>query len=169
MSSRVGIALGSNLGNRLANICEARDRLLEIAVPESRFLQAPVYESQPVDCADDAPNFLNTVIEICYAKEPYDLLAMTQKIELDLGRETTDERNAPRVIDVDILYFGREQINEERLTLPHPRLLDRRFVLQPLHEICSDLVLLNDGIKVVEHYLNLKTDEAPLVEVVTHW
>ncbi|MFC5051252.1 2-amino-4-hydroxy-6-hydroxymethyldihydropteridine diphosphokinase [Rubritalea spongiae] len=169
MALRVGLALGSNLGNRLNNIKVARNMLRGIVDPESLYLQAPIYQSQPVDCASDDPDFYNTVIEIDYIGEPYDLLRMTQGVEFHMGREAVHAYNAPRVIDVDILYFGSGVIKEEILTIPHPRILERRFVLQPLNDIRPHLILPGDTVTISEHYEHLDSDEPPLTLVQSVW
>lgn len=166
--TRVGIALGSNLGNRLRHLQEARDLLKNVAVPGS-LIQAPVFQTEPVDCPDDSPDFYNTVVEIGYTGSPHDLLDATQAIEFRLGRTAVPERNAPRVIDVDILYFGEERIEGEILDLPHPRLTSRRFVLQPLAEIRPELVLPGDQVSIAEHLRHLDSNEPPLVTVQAVW
>jgi 2-amino-4-hydroxy-6-hydroxymethyldihydropteridine diphosphokinase len=166
--SRVGIALGSNVGNRLKHLQDARDMLGRIAVPGS-LLQAPVYQTEPVECPPGSPDFYNTVVEIAYAGTPHDLLDATQGIEFHLGRTAEPERNAPRVIDLDILYFGDERIYGEILDLPHPRLTSRRFVLQPLAEIRPDLILPGDQVSIAEHLRHLDSSEPPLVTVQATW
>lgn len=169
MGNRVGIALGSNLGNRLMHLREARDMLRELVEPDSLYLQAPVYQSEPVDCSDESPDFFNTVIEIDYVGEPYELLLKTQGIEFHLGRESVHEVNAPRIIDVDILYFGDVSMKEDILSIPHPRLIYRRFVLQPLNDIRTNLILPGDEVTISEHLRHLETDEPPLTLVQTTW
>ncbi len=164
----MGIALGSNLGNRLKHLQEARDLLKRVAVPDS-LLQASVYQTEPVDCPDDSPDFYNTVVEIGYTGTAHELLDATQAIEFRLGRTAVPERNAPRVIDVDILYFGEERIDGEILDLPHPRLTSRRFVLQPLAEIRPDLILPGDQVSIAEHLRHLDSNEPPLVTVQATW
>ncbi len=164
----MGIALGSNLDNRLKHLQDARDLLRKLAEPES-FLQAPVYQTEPVACPPDSPDFYNTVIEFEYAGTAYDLLDATQAIEFRLGRVAVSERNAPRVIDVDILYFGDERIEGDILDLPHPRLTSRRFVLQPLADIRPDLVLPGDAATIAEHLRHLDSAEPPLVMVQAVW
>lgn len=167
-SVSAGIALGSNLGNRLRHLQDARDLLLRIAEPGS-LLQAPVYQTEPVACPPDSPDFYNTVVEIRYAGSAHDLLDATQAIEFRLGRVASPERNAPRVIDVDILYFGDERIDGELLDLPHPRLTSRRFVLQPLADIRPDLVLPGDQVSIAEHLRHLDSQEPPLANVQAVW
>ncbi len=169
MGTRVGIALGTNLGNRLSNLRKARDLLRGLVDPESHYLQAPIYQSEPVACASDSPDFYNTVIEIDYIGEPYELLGKTQGVEFHLGREATYERNAPRVIDVDILYFGNVVLNEDILSIPHPRLTERLFVLHPLSDIRPNLILPGDEVTVAEHLEHLDSDELELSLVQSLW
>jgi len=133
---RVAIALGSNLDNREANIAAAISGLREISTPGEPFLTASLYDTTPQNCPPDSPRFLNTVIEISYAGEdPLELLDLTQALEGKLGRAPNPVRNAPRVIDIDILLFGETTFDNPRLTLPHPRIRERPFVLLPLQEI----------------------------------
>ena len=138
---RAGIALGSNLGDRLANLQAARDCLREIATPGEPFLQAANYQTEPLHCPPGSPPFYNSVVEIAFDGDAFELLELTQAIEKKLGRAAAPERNAPRIIDVDLLYFGDEIIDTEALVLPHPRIGERRFVLQPLAGIRPELVL----------------------------
>jgi len=168
-STRAAIALGSNLGPRLLNLQLARDLLKNIAVPGTEFLQAPIYQTSPVDCPVDSPDFYNTVVEFEFRGTPFDLLDHTQAIEFKLGRTPAPERNAPRVIDVDILYVGDEQLDAGLLVLPHPRLTARRFVLQPLADIRPDLILPADHVSIGEHLKHLDSEESPLVIVQANW
>ncbi len=147
---RVGIALGSNLGNRQANVQAARDRLREIAVPGEPFLTASNYETEPLNCPPGSPQFCNSVLEMSFDGRPFELLELTQAIEKQLGRITAPERNTPRVIDIDLLYFGDEMIDTEDLVLPHPRIGERIFVLEPLAEIRPDLILPGHPLSIRE-------------------
>lgn len=167
--ARVGIALGSNLGDRLANLQAARDRLARLGRSASRLLQAPVYQTAPVHCPPDSPDFFNTVVEIEFDGTPAELLVQTQQIETDLGRTEGGPRNAPRVIDVDVLYFGDQSLALEGLILPHPRLTRRRFVLQPLADIRPELQLPDDPVRIEEHLRNLTSDEPALAWVRAVW
>ncbi len=162
---RVGIALGSNLGDRLANLLAAREALREIATPGATFLQAPTYQTEPLHCPPDSPYFYNSVVEIDFEGSPFDLLELTQSIEMKLGRIAQHQRNAPRIIDVDLLYFGDQTIDTEALVLPHPRIAERQFVLQPLADICSGLVLPKSTHRISELLQNLSSHEPPLVQV----
>ncbi len=138
---RVGIALGSNLGDRAALLDAARTALREISTPGQPFLTASDYLTEPLLCPPGSPPFLNSVVEIHYQGDPFQLLEITQALEKSLGRTTAAERNAPRVIDVDLLYFGDTFTDTESLILPHPRIAERRFVLEPLAEIRPHLIL----------------------------
>ena len=138
---RVGIALGSNLGDRTANLEAARTCLREIATPGEPFLRASDHQTEPLHCPPGSPLFCNSVVEIAFDGNPFELLELTQAIEKQLGRLTKPERNAPRIIDVDLLYFGDEIVDTEELALPHPRIGERLFVLEPLAEIRPELIL----------------------------
>lgn len=162
---RAGIALGSNLGDRLANLEAARACLREIATPGEPFLQASNYQTEPLHCPPGSPPFYNSVVEIAFAGDAFELWDLTQAIEKRLGRAASRERNAPRVIDVDLLYFGDEISDTEVLVLPHPRLAERRFVLQPLAEIRPDLVLTGQPGSIAKLLANLQSPEPPLIRV----
>ncbi|RYD62882.1 MAG: 2-amino-4-hydroxy-6-hydroxymethyldihydropteridine diphosphokinase [Verrucomicrobiaceae bacterium] len=160
---RVGIALGSNLGDRLSNIRAAIRELRQISAPAEPLLKASVWQTEPKLCPPDSPMFLNTVVEIGHEGEPFSLLEITKAIEKRLGREAAAERNAPRVIDVDLLYFGDRIIDTEELALPHPRIIERRFVLQPLAEIRPHLILPGQHADIATLLAGLESEEAPLV------
>jgi 2-amino-4-hydroxy-6-hydroxymethyldihydropteridine diphosphokinase len=162
---RVGIALGTNLGDRLSHLRKALESLREIAVPGEPFLCAPIYQTEPRLCPTGSPDFFNTVVEISHEGSAFELLDLTQSIEKSLGRLPPVERNAPRVIDVDLLYFGDEIIDSETLVLPHPRIGERRFVLQPLASIRPELILPGEIQTVAKMLELLTTDEPPLVRV----
>lgn len=167
--ARVGIALGSNLGDRLANLRAARTLLVRLAPPGAAFLQAPIYQTAPVHCPPDSPDFYNTVVEIEFDGTPAELLTHTRQIEAALGRVGTAVRNAPRVIDVDLLYVGAEVVASEALELPHPRLALRRFVLQPLADIRPELQLPGEATSIAEHLRQLADDEPALALVRADW
>ena len=160
---RAGIALGSNLGDRMANLDMATHMLREIAIKNETFLKAPVYQTEPLHCPPDSPDFLNTVVEFGFDGTAAELLEKTRAIEISMGRSSNPQRNAPRVIDVDILYLGNEQCDSSDLILPHPRLHERRFVLQPLADIRPELVLEDQAKCIAQILKELKSNEAPLV------
>lgn len=172
MASRVGIALGSNLGNRITHLQVARDMIRGLSPNGAHFLQAPIYQSYPVDCPPNSPDFFNTVVEFDYIGNPYKLLNLTQGIEYHLGRGLSQTNNAPRIIDVDILYFGNEIVRGDILTIPHESLTKRRFVLQPLADIAGELVLPGDDVTIEDHLNELNAEghsEPPLHLVQSTW
>ena len=138
---RTGVALGSNIGDRLETLRLARKAIFDLAHLRPPVLSSAVYETQPVGCEPEAEKFLNAVVEFDYEGEPTRLLEQLIKIEETLGRKRDHRRNLSRTIDLDLLYYGDQQISDERLQLPHPRLHLREFVLRPLADIRPDLIL----------------------------
>jgi 2-amino-4-hydroxy-6-hydroxymethyldihydropteridine diphosphokinase len=141
---RAGIALGSNLGDRLAHLQSARGRLLLLHNGSGPFLCSKIYESSPVDCPDGSPPFLNAAIEISTSTPPLDLLSQLQLIEFEAGRPSQHEFHGPRTLDLDLLYYGDINLSHPSLTLPHPRLAERIFVLKPLADICPDRIISSE-------------------------
>jgi 2-amino-4-hydroxy-6-hydroxymethyldihydropteridine diphosphokinase len=130
----VYIALGSNIGDRAENLRHARE---QIAVPDLRVLRASsIYETAPRDVKDQ-PWFLNQVIECETDLFPRQLLARLQKIEKSMGRKRRIAKG-PREIDLDILFFGDAVVKAPELEIPHPRIAERRFVLEPLAELAPE-------------------------------
>ena len=138
---RAGVALGSNLGERVANLRNARKDIAALngVLPPVR--SSAIYETDPVGCEKGAGKFLNAVIEFGYAGEPDALLRALAAIEKILGRPRAHARNVSRTIDLDLLYFGELVIETGDLQLPHPRIVEREFVLRPLADVRPDLVL----------------------------
>jgi 2-amino-4-hydroxy-6-hydroxymethyldihydropteridine diphosphokinase len=147
---RTGVALGSNLGDRLGNLVAARHAIAALTDVRQPMLASAVYETDPVGCEPGAPGFLNAVIEFDYYGEPMQLFEELRRIESQLGRPAEHERNVSRSIDIDLLYFGDVTLVTEELTLPHPRIFGRQFVLRPLADIQPDLVLPGQTKSVVE-------------------
>ncbi|MDF1859997.1 MAG: 2-amino-4-hydroxy-6-hydroxymethyldihydropteridine diphosphokinase [Verrucomicrobiales bacterium] len=135
--ARVGISLGSNLGDRLANLRKAV-QLLAPFRSSDHLMVSSLYETEPVDCAEGDPGFYNAVVEIDTLLEPMELLKETQQIELALGRLEVRSANSPRPVDLDLLYYDQLELAMDVLILPHPRMLERAFVLVPLSEIRSE-------------------------------
>ncbi len=162
---RAGIALGSNLGDRLHNLRAALDGLRQIAAHGEPILTAPIYQTEPRLCPPGSPDFLNTVVEIGFEGTPLELLKITRGIEQQLGRTRGEERNTPRTIDIDLLYLGDNIFDDEALTLPHPRIGERRFVLQPMADIRPELVLPGQKQSVAETLALLKACGSPLIPV----
>jgi len=138
---RTGVALGSNIGDRLENLRVARKAIFDLADVKPPFLSSAVYETEPVGCEPGAGKFLNSVVEFEYDDHPARLLEQLIEIEEALGRKRDHPKNVSRTIDIDLLYCGDQRINDERLQLPHPRLHSRAFVLRPLADIRPDLIV----------------------------
>ncbi len=138
---RVGVALGSNLGDRLGNLKKARAAIHALPDVAPRFLASSVFVTAPVDCEEDAGEFLNAVIEFDYHGNLLHLMKEFRHIEASLGRPAHHARNQSRTLDLDLLYAGRMQVSEKHLEIPHPRMTNRLFVMQPLAEIRPELIL----------------------------
>ncbi|HEY9685786.1 MAG TPA: 2-amino-4-hydroxy-6-hydroxymethyldihydropteridine diphosphokinase [Coleofasciculaceae cyanobacterium] len=138
------LALGSNLGDRAANIREAVELLN--AEPGIRVAEMScLYETEPVAMADaQAAWFLNAALSVGTDLEPHELLSVCLAIERGLGRErlgaSAPQGYQSRVLDIDILFYGNLIIREERLSIPHPRLHERAFMLVPMLELAPDLL-----------------------------
>lgn len=165
---KVGVALGSNLGNRLQNLQAARQAIAGLPGVTSPILSSSIYETEPIDCEPDASQFLNAVLELNYDSEPVDLWRHLKRIETELGRPRNHERNVSRNIDIDLLYFGDMTVNNKELQLPHPRMHLRRFVLQPLADIHPNLVL-PDQTKTVWELLASLNESAKVVRLTDDW
>ncbi|GEP41519.1 2-amino-4-hydroxy-6-hydroxymethyldihydropteridine diphosphokinase [Brevifollis gellanilyticus] len=163
-----GIALGSNLGDREANLRQGLEMLIE-RVQARVILAGGLYETEPVDCALGTQAFLNTVVEIEAACSPQEFHAHLQAIEQAMGRAVVREKNAPRTLDLDLLYAGDFVSDDLVLIVPHPRLHVRRFVLQPLEDIRPELVLPGHVKSVREHLAALTDDPADVKLVRLGW
>jgi 2-amino-4-hydroxy-6-hydroxymethyldihydropteridine diphosphokinase len=132
------IAFGSNIGNRFDNLKEAIQKIGRF--PEVEVVNtSSIYETDPVGY-ENQEQFLNMAIQVSTALNPFELLDACHEIELNLGRKR-DIRWGPRTIDLDILLFNHENIETEKLIVPHPRMHERAFVLIPLLEIDSSIRL----------------------------
>lgn len=146
LTGLVYFGLGSNVGERLL--------LLELGLKELRRLAedgcaevSPIYETSPWGGARQSP-FLNCVARAKVALAPGDLLQAVKRIETAAGRAQDGERWGPRELDVDVLLYGAEIMEAEDITIPHPRITERRFVLQPLCDLAPDLVIPDKGVTV---------------------
>jgi 2-amino-4-hydroxy-6-hydroxymethyldihydropteridine diphosphokinase len=140
VTARAYLALGSNLGDRLAHLQLAVDALA--GTPGVRVLAASlVYETAPVG-GPPQDAYLNAVVAIDTDLDPHELLRVCQQIEQLAARERT-ERWGPRTLDVDVLLFDGTHIESEELTIPHPRMWERGFVLAPLRDVAPQLVDAN--------------------------
>ena len=133
------LALGSNLGDRRANLLAAIDMLSRRGAAVLR--QSDFFETDPVGGPGGQGRYLNAALEIATDLSPLELLQATQEVEAHLGRDRAAEsRWGPRTCDVDILLFDQQVIQTQEVTIPHPRMHQRRFVLEPLAQISPDLL-----------------------------
>ncbi len=135
--TRCYIGLGANLGDAHAALMQAALQLKRAPGTEALRL-SPLYRSAPVDSS--GPDYLNAVAELDTQLDPHALLAVLQDIEQAHGRERP-YRNAPRTLDLDLLLFGEQLIDDSTLTVPHPRMHQRAFVLKPLADLAPGLIL----------------------------
>lgn len=149
----VFIAVGSNLSDPVSQANAAIDALKQL--PKSEFVKtSSLYSSTPMG-PKNQPDYINAVVEIKTELTPLELLDCTQAIELEQGRVRKEERWGPRTLDLDLILYGNEVIDSERLVVPHYGMKEREFVLYPLAEIAPNLTLpcgtrLEDLLKVVE-------------------
>ena len=137
--TEVFVAIGSNLGDPIAQARRAVTVLA--ALPQTELLQASsLYGSRPMGPADQ-PDYVNAVVRLNTRLGPLALLDQLQRIELEQGRVRKDERWGPRTLDLDLLLYGEQIIQHERLTVPHYGMKEREFVLLPLAELAPALVL----------------------------
>lgn len=136
--TRAFLGLGSNVGERLDNLREAAGRLRERGIQVRR--SSRIYETAPVGGPDGQGDFLNAVIEVDTDSDARALLDACLAVEEEMGRERS-ERWGPRVIDLDLLTFDDQTIDEPDLVVPHPRMHERMFVLAPLLELDADPML----------------------------
>jgi len=157
----VYLGLGSNMGDREDNL----RRAIEMLKQRLRIGQiSPVYETEPVGNTDQ-PHFLNLVCEVQTRLAPEGLLALAKGIERKLGR--TGKSGAPRPIDIDILLYGDETLETAELTVPHPRMAERGFVLVPLAEIAPEVTHPVSHKTVTQLLKELKTGKQGVLPFIT--
>jgi 2-amino-4-hydroxy-6-hydroxymethyldihydropteridine diphosphokinase len=154
----VYLALGSNLGDPARSVQQAM--LAVGGMLQTTLVGASsLYQSKPVDASGD--DYVNAVVKIETELNAYQLLAELQKLEILAGRASPQDRehlhNAPRTLDLDILLYGAAKMASRTLTIPHPRMRDRAFVLLPLHEIAPELVSFKD-LQAVAHQMIQRLD-----------
>jgi 2-amino-4-hydroxy-6-hydroxymethyldihydropteridine diphosphokinase len=167
MSTRAIIALGSNLGDRLTHLQKARAALKAIVVPGT-WRQSGIYQTEPVHCPDESPDFYNAIVSFEFTGTAAELHDHTRAIEQAMGRERSST-NAPRTIDLDLLLFGEQIINTPDLQIPHPRLHLRRFVLEPLTEIHPHQMHPAIGKTITDCLAGIHSSEPPLQLLTSQW
>jgi 2-amino-4-hydroxy-6-hydroxymethyldihydropteridine diphosphokinase len=135
-SRRAFLSVGSNLGDRMSFLRQAVESLPDVMAV------SPVYETAPVGGPDQG-SFLNIIVELATDMNPLSLLGVCHRIESNAER-VREQRWGPRTLDVDIIWMGGAEMETERLTIPHPRWMSRRFVLAPLRDLAPDLVSEDD-------------------------
>lgn len=135
-AERVFVGLGANQGDTRATLASAL-KALDSHPAIERVATSSLYRTAPLDAT--GPDYLNAVVELRTTLAPQDLLKALQLMEADHGRQRP-YANAPRTLDLDLLLFGQRELDDSALTLPHPRLHQRAFVLEPLAEIAPDLM-----------------------------
>ena len=150
------LGLGSNIGDRAANLRRALSALPGVGVEV--LACSSLYDTDPVGEVLDQPSFLNAVARIRTDLEAPEVLDTLKRTEARLGREAGVVRHGPRAIDLDLLLLGDLQIEDGRLTLPHPQVLSRRFVLIPALELDGELAV-PDGRRLADALAALPTDE----------
>ena len=130
------LSLGSNLGDRIANLRNAIARLKSLGSVKA---VSSFYETEPVDFTAQ-PWFVNCAVALETEKMPRQLLRSLLEIERGLGRRRRHQKKGPRTIDLDILLFGNSIVNISGLAIPHPAMTERRFVLEPLAEIAPEVI-----------------------------
>lgn len=164
-----GIALGSNLGDRAAHLKRGIELLMQRLPGCGLNACGGIYETEPVDCAPGTQAFLNSVVEIEAMCSPQELHAHLAAVEQVLGRPAVREKNAPRTLDLDLLYAGDFVSDDPVLMVPHPRLHLRRFVLQPLADIRPDLKLPGHDRTIAQHLAALQDDPSCVKRVAVSW
>jgi len=144
------LSLGSNIGDKKLNITNA---LFELSEYVNIKKVSSLYESDPL-LFEDQDNFYNLVIEIEYEETALDLLNIIKNIEIKLGRQSTF-RYGPRVIDIDILFFNNQVIQEENLTIPHYDWHNRKFVVEPLSELINQKILIDESNIINQNIKNI--------------
>ncbi|HEV3272268.1 MAG TPA: 2-amino-4-hydroxy-6-hydroxymethyldihydropteridine diphosphokinase [Candidatus Methylacidiphilales bacterium] len=138
-----GIALGSNLGDRSAEL-DAGISFLRYLSTNDEVRESPRIETAPVDCPPGSPPFLNSVAEIeidSVLLPPLNFFSCLEEFEIERGRSPLRDVNTPRPLDLDIIYYGVERFGQMGLIIPHPRAHLRRFVLEPLSHLRPELIL----------------------------
>tara|TARA_Y100000996_G_C22531801_1_gene646759 strand:- start:1144 stop:1650 length:507 start_codon:yes stop_codon:yes gene_type:complete len=164
MSAKVYLSLGSNIGDRESNLAQAT-MALSINLDITNIQSSSFYESEPLYNTDQ-PKFLNSIVSCNTSLRPFDFFDVTERIEKMLGKKKNLKKNHPRTIDIDILVYGNSFLETEKLTLPHPMIALRKFVLIPFNEIAPDFKIPNidmtvkkllencpDNTSVTKHYM----------------
>ena len=140
------LSIGSNIGNREVHLSKS---IVMVSALEdtSVLLESSNYDTEPLYNKNQG-YFLNKVIKIQTKLNPYELLEKVKSIELKMGRDLDNSHNTPRIIDIDILVFNNLVLGSKNLTLPHPGIMERQFVLQPWSEIAPDYLIAGESLTI---------------------
>ena len=156
VAHQVYVGIGSNVGNKRENFFEAIDRLAKL--PDTRVIkESSLYESEPLGDAQDW--YVNGAIEIETKFKPDMLLKKFKNIERAMGRKKVKKRWGARIIDLDILLYDSAVVKKKNLTIPHPEMPTRKFVLIPLSEIAPQVIHPELGVTISELLINVKDDK----------
>jgi 2-amino-4-hydroxy-6-hydroxymethyldihydropteridine diphosphokinase len=158
MPARIGLlGLGSNVGERRAHLQAAVDALPRVGV--SPLACSSTYDTDPVGELPDQPSFLNACLRVRTSLEPLALLDAVKQLERELGRSRAGARHGPRIIDIDVLLLGELRLSHARMSLPHPQLASRRFVLVPALELDFELRLPDGGERLSDALATLSLEQ----------
>ena len=164
MKNIVFLSLGSNIGPRYINLKSAIN-----TINKNKFSNiiniSNIYESEPMYNLNQ-DNFYNMVVKLNTSLNAYEILQLCKTIESSMGRDFNSERNMPRTIDIDIIAFNDDVIEEESLKVPHPKLHERKFVLLPFNEIEPNFILPNK--KSLSQLLNVLKDSSKIIKLDKH-
>ncbi|WP_409433874.1 2-amino-4-hydroxy-6-hydroxymethyldihydropteridine diphosphokinase [Litorimonas sp. RW-G-Af-16] len=158
------IAFGANLSNPKDNFLRARDMLRAEGMTFQAF--SGLWQSPAWPAGSGAPDYINAVALVEYDGEPTELMSLLLRIETQLGR-VRSERNAPRTLDLDLLVWGDLILKSDHLTLPHPRMLDRPFVLLPILDIAPDWQDAEHKLTPIEHLAKIPMADVLALHRVT--
>ena len=145
-SSIVYLSLGSNIGDRESNLAQAT-MALSINYEITDIKSSSYYETEPL-YNKPQPDYLNSIVRFSTTLKPFDVLDIIQKVEKMLGRPAIREKNQPRIIDIDILFHGDAVIETEELSLPHPMISLRKFILIPFAEVEPDFQIPHSNLTI---------------------
>ena len=158
-ATKAFVALGSNLGDSRKAVLDAMARLQQLSY--TPILRSSLWQTSPVNCPPGSPAFVNAVVGLAPRdrETPESLLGKLRSLEEEFGRGPKQVLNEPRPLDLDLIAFGNQVSATSRLTLPHPRAHQRRFVLAPWNEIAPAFVLPGQTQTVAQLLANLAADE----------
>ena len=155
------LSLGSNIGNKEENLRKARELLTKNNVAITNY--SSLYHTEPIGYTDQ-DNFYNQILQITTKYSPIELLKVINKIETELGRERIF-KNSPRTIDIDIICYNKEIVNNDKLIIPHLEYKNRKFVLEPLAEIMPDFRDPESGV-IIKKLIDKCTDTTQIKKVI---